>query len=196
MTKHILGVGDRRHAVKIRKDDLYETAPEATQALLRAEKLPPRIWEPACGPGAIARVLRSAGHRVLSSDLVDYSSKDQDKARWDFLMETTLPAGIEAIVTNPPFKNANAFVSKAIELCPRVAMLLRLSFLESQGRTEILEGGYLARVHVFRNRLQMMHRDGWEGPKSNNSMSFAWFVWDRAHKGPTELHRISWDRKG
>jgi hypothetical protein len=38
----------------------------------------------------------------------------------------------------------------------------------------------------------MMHRAGWEGRKSNSGMAFAWFVWDRNHTGPTELHRISW----
>jgi hypothetical protein len=45
------GSGDKRHAVKSRKDDLYETPPEAVAALLRAENLPEVIWEPACGPG-------------------------------------------------------------------------------------------------------------------------------------------------
>jgi hypothetical protein len=28
--------------------------------------------------------------------------------------------------------------------------------------------GQLARVYVFRKRLPMMHRDGWEGRKSNS----------------------------
>ena len=35
------------------------------------------------------------------------------------------------IVTNPPFKLAAQFAAHALSLCPRVAMLLRLSFLES-----------------------------------------------------------------
>lgn len=52
---------------------------------------------------------------------------------------------------------------------------------------------YLARVHVFRKRLPMMYRHGWDGPTNSNSgMAFAWFVWDRNHSGPTELHRLSW----
>jgi hypothetical protein len=37
-----------------------------------------------------------------------------------------------------------------------------------------------------------MHRDGWDGAKATSSIAFAWFVWDAAHKGPTELHRITW----
>ena len=187
------GSGDKRHALKIRADDLYETPPESTRALLRAEKLPPVIWEPACGRGAIVRVLRGA-HQVYATDLVDYDSPDQDQFGWDFLMETQLPIGVQAIVSNPPYKNAADFIRKALELCPKVIMLLRLAFLESSGRSDILDGGSLARVHVFRNRLPMLHRDGWKGPKATNTMAFAWFVWDRSHTGPTELHRISWER--
>ena len=69
---------------------------------------------------------------------------------WDFLLERQLPIGVEAIVTNPPFKLAAAFVAHALDLCPKVVMLLRLAFLESERRTPILDGGKLARVHVFR----------------------------------------------
>ena len=188
------GTGNKAAPLNERKDDLYESPPEAVTALLRVEKLPQVIWEPACGPGVIVRTLRAAGHVVHSSDLVDYASPDQDHHGWDFLSERKVPMWTEAIVTNPPFKNAGEFVAHALELCPRVVMLLRLAFLESQKRTAILDSGHLARVHVFRKRLPMMHRHGWDGPTNSNSgMAFAWFVWDRNHQGPTELHRLSWE---
>lgn len=186
--------GNKAAPMKERGNDVYQTPPEAVEALLRAENLPSIIWEPACGPGSIVRVLRSSGRQVYATDLVDYASPDQDQFGWDFLMETQLPLGVEAVVTNPPFKNANEFVEKALSLCPRVYMLLRLAFLESERRSQILDGGQLARVHVFRNRLPMMHREGWEGPKSGNSMCFACFVWDIDHDGPASLNRISWQR--
>jgi hypothetical protein len=176
-----------------RGDDLYETPPEAVHSLIRVERLPQYIWEPACGPGAIARVLRQRGLTVYASDLVDYDSPDQDRARMDFLMEQSLPMDVGAIVTNPPFKLAQEFVAHALKLCPKVIMLLRLAFMESERRRPILDNGMLARVHVYRKRLPMMHRDGWEGRKANSGMAFAWFVWDRNHNGPTELRRISWE---
>lgn len=177
-----------------RKDDLYETPPEAVHALLKAERLPSVVWEPACGPGAIVRVLRAARYTVIATDLVDYASPDQDEAGVDFLMEWHAPLLAEAIVTNPPFKNAEVFVTHALKLCPKVIMLLRLAFLESERRSDILDNGRLARVHVFRKRLPMMHRAGWDGPRASSALAFAWFVWDRDHSGPTELHRISWER--
>jgi hypothetical protein len=43
-------------ALKERGDDLYETPVVAVQALLRHERLPRVIWEPACGPGSIVKV--------------------------------------------------------------------------------------------------------------------------------------------
>lgn len=179
-----------------RGNDLYETPPVAVRALLKAEKLPHRIWEPACGPGSIVKELREAGHDVLATDLVDYQSPHQDQSGFDFLMHFPMPEGIEAIVTNPPFKNAHEFIVKAIEVAPVVAMLLRLVYFEGQRRREIFEGKNLARVHVFRNRLPMMHRAGQGttdfGKKSSNAIAYAWFVWDRSHTGATELHRISW----
>ena len=191
-----LATGNAMHALSERGNDLYQTPPEAVRALLKAEVLPTRVWEPACGPGSIVRVLREAGHGVLATDLVDYKSPDQDAAGIDFLIPGIADSFSnygQAIVTNPPFKNAHEFVERALALSPYVAMLLRLAFLESEKRRSILEGGKLARVYVFRNRLPMMHREGWTGPKASSATPFAWFIWDRFHSGPTELHRISWE---
>lgn len=184
-------------ALNVRGDDLYETPACAVEALLAVERLPDGIiWEPACGPGAIVRVLRDRGHYVYATDLVDYKSDDQDDSAIDFLMEPQLPGVgyFGCILTNPPFKLADQFVRHALTLCPRVYMLLRLAFLESERRRLILEDGSLARVYVFRNRLPMMHRHGYSrtSKQASSAIPFAWFVWDRTHSGPTELHRISW----
>jgi hypothetical protein len=181
----------QRHALSERGVDLYETPACAPEALLRIEDIPHNVWEPAAGPGAIVRVLRNHGHVVIASDIVDYGNLHFAR---DFLSEIVMPAGVEAIVTNPPYKLAEEFVEHALQLCPRVIMLLRLAFLESERRCGILEGRGLARVHLFRKRLPMMHRAGWEGRKANSGMAFAWYVWDRAHTGPTIVNRISWER--
>src|SRR6266571_473442 len=95
----------QRHTLAVRGDDLYETPEVAVRALLRVERLPARIWEPACGPGAIVRVLRGAGHEVIAGDLVDYGCPMSFHGI-DFLMEVRAPHKVEAIVTNPPYKLA------------------------------------------------------------------------------------------
>ena len=186
--------GSKRHALADRGHDLYQTPREAVLALLGVECILRRVWEPACGPGAIASVLREKGHDVLATDLVDYDTLHQDAVA-DFLRSDFHGLDTEGrvIVTNPPFKDAHLFVARALQHAPYVAMLLRLAFLESERRRDILDQSCLARVHVFRKRLPMMHREGWEGPKASSATAFAWFIWERTYKGPPQLHRVSWE---
>jgi hypothetical protein len=186
---HACGSGTHPHAQ--RGADMYETPPVAVEALLRAEKLPHVVWEPAAGRGAIVNVLRAAGHSVIASDLIDYGVAAIQGGR-DFLKETAAPAGCDTIITNPPFRIAQDFVEHALDLVPSVILLLRLAFLESERRSGILDGGKLARVHVFKNRLPMMHRSGWQGPRASSAIAFGWFIWSRAHSGPATIDRVSW----
>lgn len=189
MLDHATGTGT--HTFKARgKEDCYETPDVAVQALLRVEKLPRDVWEPACGSGNIVKVLRAAGHHVVASDLYDYGCEGS-KAGIDFLSGGFIPMG-GAIVTNPPYQHAQKFVETALSICPKVIMLLRMAFYESKRRSLLLDGGKLARIHVFANRLPMMHRKGWKGRKASSAMTFAWFVWDRKHDGPTTIDRICW----
>jgi hypothetical protein len=56
------------------------------------------IWEPACGDGAISKVLEAAGYTVISTDLVD---RGYGHGGHDFLKSET-PLG-RNIITNPPY---------------------------------------------------------------------------------------------
>jgi len=172
------------------RGDCYDTPPVAVHALLKVEKLPHRIWEPACGTGNIVKILRAAGHEVVATDLNDRGCPDSID-RIDFLLPCT--AFCDAIVTNPPFALAQQFVERGLERASLVVMLLRLAFVESDRRSHILDNGKLARIRVFANRLPMMHRAGWEGRKANSGMAFAWFIWDACHSGPATIDRIRWD---
>jgi hypothetical protein len=166
----------QRSPLSERRGDCYDTPPVAALALVRVETFlqqPRQIWEPCCGVGNIVWVLREAGHHIVA---------------------TGPRVECDAIVTNPPFMLAEEFVATALERAPVVMMLLRLAFYESERRSEILENCGLARIHVFRKRLPMMHREGWEGRKSNSGMAFAWYVYDQTHVGPTTIDRISWEK--
>jgi hypothetical protein len=181
----------KAHPQSERGDDLYDTPAAAVQALMRAEQLPHHIWEPAVGRGAIVTVLRDAGRAVITSDLVDYGFPLHFVG--DFLAQEKLPTGVECILTNPPFNRRilTKFIAHALDLCPRVILLARLALLETTSRTEILEHRRLTRVHVFRDRIDGMHRANWTGNKARSGMAFAWFVWERDHQGPPTIHRIS-----
>jgi hypothetical protein len=178
-----------RHSLAERKFDLYSTPACAIEALLGVEKnLSHWIWEPAAGRGVVINVLRDRGHAVIASDILDYGFPLHFVG--DLLAQTKAPVGCDAIITNPPYQIATEFTRHALDLAPRVYLLLRLAFLESARRTEILERSGLARVHVFRKRLPMMHRDGWNGPRASSATAFAWFCWVRGHRGPTVVDRI------
>lgn len=172
-----------REAGRLRTDDYHQTPECATEALLSVEQFQGAIWEPACGEGAISKVLERHGHEVISTDLVD---RGYGKSRVDFLME--LRGLAPNIISNPPFKNASEFAIKAHDLATnKVAFLCRLGWLEGMERYETVFRPFpMARVWVFSRRLPMMHREGFSGVKSN-AIAFCWFVWDKSHAGSTHL---------
>lgn len=196
MTRVAAGVQFGAHALDDRKNDLYETPPCATRALIPF-LVPPGasgcIWEPACGPGAIVRELRDALFRVHASDLVDYGLEGAHAGR-DFLMERQAPGDCDVIVTNPPFKLADAFARHALTLVDTVWIFQRLNWLEGVKRSDLIDR-HLDLILMGIERLPMMHRDGWDGPKlAASAMPFAWFRFEaRRELGrATRFKRISW----
>ena len=188
MAAHSRG-GAIRHAIHERGHDLYETPPCAVRAPLRTGVVPPVVWEPAAGRGAIVDVLEHEGVQVVASDLVDYG---RYPGGIDFLMEQSPPIGVSAILTNPPYKLADQFVRHGLNLVPTVIVLLRLAYLEGSRRSDLIDE-HLHRVLLGRERLPMMHRDGWDGPKTNSAMPFAWFVFQQKPSGgQVALERITW----
>ena len=180
------------HTFAERGSDFYPTPRIAVESLLNAEpdmlNTMARVWEPAAGDGNIAHVLRDNGIPVIASDIERYGFDLHFVG--DFLQQTQAPAGTAVLVTNPPYRLAAQFAEHALALVPDVYLLLRLAFLESISRTELLEHSGLRRVLVFRKRLPRMHRSGWDGPKSSSSMAFAWYAWKRNFAGPTTITRI------
>ncbi len=187
------GVQFGAHALADRKNDLYETPPCATRALIPFLDRDEAIWEPACGPGAIVRELRDAGFSVHATDLVDYGL-DGAWAGIDFLMERPDPCWPDVIVTNPPFKLADEFTRHALTLVDTVWIFQRLSWLEGARRSDLIDT-HLDQILLGIERLPMMHRDGWEGPKlAASAMPFAWFHFERRRElgRATRFKRISW----
>lgn len=195
MSSHLPMLG-AREARSRRGDDFHETPEIATRALLAVEDFAGPIWEPACGSGAISSVLESAGHEVISTDLV---ARGYGPGRIDFLMELTPRA--PNIVTNPPFKLAEQFARHAVRLTSgKVALLCRLGWLEGQGRRLMFEALPFARLWVFSSRLPMMHRVGFLGERSGNAIAFAWYVFEHGHSGPATIGHLHegmlWNKGG
>lgn len=120
-------------------DDFYATDPRAVELLLELETFAPVIWEPACGKGHISKVLAAHGYEVISTDLVYRGFGDPEPL--DFLKETL--EGFEGdIITNPPYSMGLEFISRALKSVRpggKVAMFLKVQFLEGQKRGGILQ---------------------------------------------------------
>lgn len=169
------------------KDDHYPTPSGATWALVKLGVLPARVWEPACGDGAMARVLEAGGHDVVATTLLD---RGYGLTGRDFLQERELLA--PAIATNPPFKLANKFVMHALSLQPEMlCMFLPLKFLEGSYRHKILLAKrpptsvqvFIERVKFYAGDVPKADQPGW------NTEAFAWFIWSR---NPIDLPPIGW----
>lgn len=176
--------------------ELYETPACATHALVAHEPLDGVIWEPCCGRGAISNVLTAAGLTVVSTDL---AHRDFGRGGVDFFKMDAAPFGTDVIVTNPPYGRADDFIRHGLKLAPVVLVLLRWAYAEGENKSDVIDG-HLEHVWLGRERLPMMHRDGWTGPMLKDTATpFAWFRFVReprrvagAKPGSFTVTRISW----
>jgi len=163
-----------------KENDFYPTPPEATQALMDREKFSGRIYECACGDGAMSKVLIQNGYTVDSTDLID---RGYGKPNIDFLTQDYSMMDIDNIITNPPFNLSTEFTIKALSLAKgKVAMLNKLSFLEGINRkNKVFIQNKLKNIWVFSRRVKF---------GGNGLMAFAWFVFDKNHDGKPTLDWI------
>lgn len=204
--KKTLITGNLRNAQPEADANFYATPYAALPPLLAAEgkRLPKAIWEPACGNGALVVPLRNRGFSVTATDLHDWGCPDATtgidftgNAATAFAAQLALDHGRFAVCTNPPFNIIEEFVERAVSMSPYVALLCRLAFLESEGRMNWFPRVGLRRVHVIGERLPMMHRHGYEGPKlSNAGMCFAWFIFTHGARQSLQVpvRWISWKK--
>lgn len=169
-------------------NDFYRTPERCTKALLAVEPFGDFVWEPACGDGAISRVLEQSGRFVVSTDLNDYG---YGAPGHDFLAASCLCA--PEIITNPPYTLADEFVLHALNLgATKVAMLLRLAWLEGRARHQRLFAEHPpTRVWVFSGRQTLWAADDPNPRTTGGAIAFAWFVWD-AETFPGSSPRLGW----
>lgn len=178
--------GARNFALEEReKNDYYATEPRAVELLLELEKFTPYVWEPACGEGHISDVLIKHGYKVRSTDLID---RGYGEGNVDFL-KTTGENSMD-IITNPPYKYAKDFVEHALRISTdgtKVAMFLKLTFLESKARRKLFEKYPPKVIYVSSSRLQCAKNGDFEkfGKGVGTAMAYGWYIWEKGYKGET-----------
>lgn len=168
-------------------DDYYATEPKATILLLEKEDFSENILEPACGQGHISEVLKATGFNVVSKDLIDRGYGEVG----DFFHLTSFDGDI---ITNPPYKLALEFVEHALNIIPtgkKVAMFLRIQFLESQRRGDFFKRNPPKNVYVASKRLNCAKGGDFDTYAKASALCYAWFVWEKGYSGPTILDWIN-----
>ena len=127
------------------------------------------------------------GYHVVSTDIADYGWSGC-RTGVDYLTAAPI-AGIEAMVTNPPYRLAVQFVRKAISGVGYVALLLRTNFLERVARKPLFQAHPPARIWVASRRLPIMHPYDWSGKKAGSNTAHSWLIWEA---GAVEHCRVRW----
>ncbi len=115
--------------------DAYMTPPYFVDVLREAIDIQGNIFEPCVGDGAIARFF---------PDCVTNDIDTRWQARYHFdasqPWNRQFPTRLDWVITNPPFSKAYEILLESLDHAPRVAMLLRISFLEpTKQRCDFLE---------------------------------------------------------
>ena len=178
-------LGASNHTDKNREQhDYYATDPKAGELLLELEDFN-NILEPACGEGHLSKVFIEKGKQVTSSDLIDrgYGTVKSffDYTEWN-----------GDIITNPPYKYAKDFVEHALKIIPngrKVAMFLKLQFLESKGRKKLFVTNPPKKLYVSSSRLLCAKNADFERMKKGggSAVAYGWFVWHKGFNGKTEI---------
>lgn len=180
-------LGASNHTEKEREmHDYYATDPKALEILLQHESFCPYVWECACGEGHLSKVLLNNGYRVRSSDIIDRGFEGTEIA--DFLKVTKDDVKNDFsrdIITNPPYKYAKEFVEHALEISldsTKIAMFLKLTFLEGQARRKMFEVSPPKRIYVFSGRVKCAKNGDFESMGSS-AVAYAWFIWEKGFQG-------------
>lgn len=180
-------LGASNHSSGQREEhDYYATEPKATEVLLEHEQFAPTVWESACGEGHISEVLKAAGYDVISTDLIYRGYGEPEPL--DFLTETI--DGFDGdIITNPPYRYAQEFVEtamKTVRFGHKVAMILRLQFLEGKSRKEMFRKYPPKTIYVFSSRVKCAKNGNFD-EMGSSAQAYAWFVWVKGFQGKPEI---------
>ena len=172
-------------------NDFYATNPVAMEKalpFLQRCGLSQKVWECACGQGHLASVLENSGFDVYSTDLIDRGFGEVQ----DFLAVDGANCYDMDIVTNPPFKLAEKFVEKGMDLITdghKVCLFLKVQFLESKGRYFLFKKYPLKELLVYAERQQCA-KDAEFEKYTATTQCYCWFVFEKGYTGKPTIDWI------
>lgn len=179
-------------------DDKYSTPPELAKLICQRIKNdicqnPKRILEPGCGEGyfldafkdvwpeteavgieinpEFAKMASDKGHSVIIDDVL--------------LCDEKRITGFDLVISNPPFKYADSFIKRLLDVLPEggnLSFLLRLNFLGGQERYEKLwKTSPLYRIYI------MPARPGFTKNSKTDSIEYMIAVFRKGYSGSPTL---------
>lgn len=97
-------------------------------------------------------------------------------------------------MTNPPYGKAQEFVAHAMEIIDpghKVAMFLKIQFLEGKARRELFKKYPPRVVYVSSSRLHCAMNGDFARFAKSNAVCYAWYVWEKGYTGETVLRWIN-----
>lgn len=166
-------IGGKSDDYERHENDFYPTPAECTLALVDFLKIDhsTTIWEPACGDGAISKVLIN-NYEVISTDIRIDSGYGIGGINF---LNPNLKRYASHVITNPPFNLSVQF----IEQCERFkltmyALLLKSQYWHSSKRMKLFTSTRPAYV------LPLTWRPNFAPNRGNApTMDMAWTVWIR-----------------
>lgn len=161
-----------------KENDLYQTEPWATEALLRSFPVTGlSVWEPSAGNHLMADILKESGAaRVFTSDIATYN-RAHDQI-WDFLAnEQEAARDCDAIITNPPYGKSNRlavnYARLALKRCSGlVALLLTAKFDFGKTRADLFRDN-----PRFVGKIALIDRIQWFPGDTTGTEDHAWYIW-------------------
>lgn len=182
-------IGASNHVKEERQlEDYYATNPKAAEIILQEETFNPKIWECCCGEGHLSKVFEKAGYDVRNSDLIDRGYGQT----FDFLCFENQEWDGD-IITNPPYALAKDFIEKALEIISqgnKVAMFLKLTFLESQSRKKMFTDTPPKILYVSSSRIQCAKNGDFDLYPSS-AVAYGWYVWQKGFQGDTIIKWVN-----
>lgn len=175
------------------QNDFYATDPNTIDALFDVEDFSDFIFEPSAGDGHLSQRMKELGKNVWSADIVERKYKLDDVSNFLEYPYTDKSDWVSRdIITNPPYKYAQDFVEQSLRIIEpgyKVAMFLKLTFLEGQKRRKMFDKYPPQKVYVFSKRVQVARNGDPEMFKKSSAACYAWFVWQ---KGFNNKPQIEW----
>jgi len=151
------------------RDDLYITPQDTICSFLDAcawirRHLAESVLDPCSGEGAYFKAISERlCIRPRRYDAIDIR-RGQDYLKWE------APTRYSIVISNPPYRLAQQFITKARREAEVVVFLLRLNFLGSQRRHLWWQENLPAEIYVHSKRPSFCYG-------STDSCEYAHFVW-------------------